>query len=236
MAYVSRKIFYPLFTVLFLLGFFGLLYMVSFSQSIEIINPSYVISGNDIKLTMTLHNYSWHVVNNIKIVIRNGKEEHTYWLNDGFDLNSKLDANEFYDFVVAIPINEGDNEYFITLASPFNRPINLMLPLTDDLLNPVTPTIYLPRTLPVNKEYTYSVKLCNNSPGDLSEVIWLEIDKMDVFSDVFFERSISIKKGDCKIIYSTLTPKVTGNVQIFFSMRVGPKVKDYNGTISVFEE
>ena len=48
MSYISRKIFYPLFTILFLLGFFGLLFIVFFSQSIEVVNPSYAISGTDI--------------------------------------------------------------------------------------------------------------------------------------------------------------------------------------------
>ncbi len=235
MNFVSRKIFYPFFTILFLLGFFGLLYIVFFSQSIEVVRPSYAISGNDIKITMNLHNYSAHTVDNIKIIVRHGKEEHTYWLKGGFDFNSKLDANESYDFIAAVPLNEGDKDYFVSITSPFNRPINLRFPLTDDLLNPVIPIIYLPKSLPVGEEYTYSAKLCNNSPNDLPAVIWLEVDKANGFSDNFFERSIPLKKGDCKIIYSTLTPRVTGEVPIFFLLKVGSRTKDYNGTISVYE-
>ncbi|MFA5931475.1 MAG: hypothetical protein WC821_04150 [archaeon] len=233
--YFPKQVVYSFFVVLFSLVFFGMLFLVFFSQALDVVDPSVSIIGSDIVLKMTIKNISTHAVDGVKVEVINGEEAKSFYLkgvNDGEF--SSLAPGEKYDFVAAIPISES-LAYSVSISAPFNRAIPLNFTLEQTTIDPVKAEVSLPSKLYLNEAYTYSVKLCNVSGSDLSEVIWLENAPAGLFKENFFERSISLKAAQCTTIFSTLTPIKLNDSSIGFILKIGTIEKKSSKALQIVE-
>ena len=238
MVFVSRKIVYPFFVAIILLVFFSLLYIGFFSNDISIDNSASSVSiiGDQVVIKIPLQNNSNHVISDISVVVKSDLGSRTFYIK-GSKEGSNLAPKENYVFLASVPLGES-YLYNASIIAPFNRPINMEINIDPATVNPVEAQVLIPSKLILNKEYTYSVNLCNVSPSDLQEVYWLEVSndgdfKENSFGSHFNETIISIKKNECKAIYSTLTPIRDGNITIGFSLRVGALKKEVSKVLTV---
>ena len=234
MVFVSRKIVYPFFLVIFSLFLFGIIYISILSSSLLVNDPSVSIVGDKIVLKMQIENKSNHEISGINVLVKNGVIERGFFLKGAIE-SSSLIAGEKYDFVAAIPLGEGLN-YSIEIKSLFNKSVFLNFELEQSTIDPVKAEVALPSKLIVSQEYTYPVKLCNQSNNDLSEVTWVPNAQPGDFKETFYEQVISIKKSSCETLYSTLTPNKVGNLGLSFLMRIGSIEKRTSVVIEVLDK
>ncbi|MDD3086131.1 MAG: hypothetical protein PHD80_03465 [Candidatus ainarchaeum sp.] len=219
MFFVSRKLIYPFFLIMFSLVIFGLVFISFLNNSIIVNDPSVSVSGSNLVLKMQIENTSNHAIRGVNVLVRNGIIERGFFLK-GSDKNSVLNPGEKFDFVAAIPLEEVLS-YSIEVRALFNKTIFLDFELDESTIDPIKAEVYLPKKLVYGREYTYPVKLCNESNNDLDEVYWIPSSSAGDFKEVFYEQIVSIKKGSCETLYSTLTPNKVGNLSLFFLMRIG---------------
>lgn len=233
--YFPKQVVFSFFVVLFSLVFFGMLFLIFFSQALDVVDPSVSIIGSDVVVKMTIKNTSMHSVSGIKVEISNASGSKTFYLKGGVgEESSSLLPGEKYEFVASTPISE-NLSYSVNVLAPFNRAIPLNFKLQESTIDPVRAEVSLASKLFVNEEYTYSVKLCNVSGSDLSEVIWLESASKGLFKESFFERTIPLKDSECKTIFSTLTPIQLGEANIGFSLKIGSIEKKISKVLQVVE-
>lgn len=219
MVFVSRKIVYPFFLVVFSLFIFGIIYISVLSSSLAVNDPSVSVVADKIVLKMQIENKSSHEIKGISVLVKNGISDTVFFLK-GSEAGSMLGPNEKYDFVASIPLGEALN-YSVEIKSLLNKSLFLNFNLEQSTIDPVKAEVALPKELVVGQEYTYPVKLCNKSDNDLSEVYWIPAAKEGDFKEVFYEQVISLKKASCETLYSTLTPNKTGDLGLSFLMKVG---------------
>ena len=82
MVYISRKIVYPIFVLIFAIAFFMLIYFVSFSQDLSISNAEFDFSGDKIVLKMDINNTSNHYLRDIEVIVVMGQEESSYIIEE----------------------------------------------------------------------------------------------------------------------------------------------------------
>jgi len=152
--------------------------------------------------------------------VENSIERKTLYLKDNGGIEKRLAPGEVFEFEAFFPLSE-EVYYKVFVMAPFTKSIPLDFSLQEQTINPVKAELSLPSKLFANESYKYPVKLCNVSESDISEVFWIESSDEEVFREEFFERSVSLKKGECKTIYSTLTPISLGRVELKFTLRVG---------------
>lgn len=240
--FVSRKIVYPLFVVIILIAFFGLLFTSSFSQSLFTIDEnnrdkaSIAIIGSNIEIQFPIKNISSHEVNGIKVLVDNGKSQTSAFIKGAEkEAESVLMPGEEYLFKASFPIGESDL-YNVAVTAPFNRTIYLSFPIDATTLDPVKPTVSIPFTMSLNNKYYYSVNLCNQSDSELSEVYWVESAEPGTFKESFIDRKISLPKNQCQTLGAYLTPIKVGKVTVNFSLRVGALNKSVSQDITVTDD
>ena len=234
MVFVSRKVVYPFFLIIFSLLVFGLVFIAFLSNSLLVNDSSVSIVGDKIVLKMQIENNSNHEITGINVLVKNGIIDRGFFLKDS-QVNSTLKPNEKYDFVAAIPLGEGLN-YSVEIKSLFNKSVFLNFELDQATIDPIKAEVKLPSKLIVGQEYTYPVKLCNQSNNDLSEIYWAPNAQAGDFKETFYEQVLDIKKSSCETLYSTLTPNRTGNVGLSFLLRIGSIEKRTSVVIEVVEE
>ncbi|MCX6803169.1 MAG: hypothetical protein NTY48_01210 [Candidatus Diapherotrites archaeon] len=231
MVFISRKIVYPFFMMVVCLVFFGLLFLVFFNQPVLVTESSYAVVGDKVILKMTLKNDSNYLVKGITISIKD-KSGVAVLPIKGSTADSVLLPKESYQFVAPIILSE-NLSYSVTISAPFSRPVNLKFDLDPSVTNPVSAEVSLPPALSVGNKVSFPVKLCNKSPTDISDISWIEQASSTDFNDVFFPRTISLKKDECKTIYSSLTPIRAGTVSIGFQLKIGGLVRFVSKELSV---
>ncbi|MFA6320002.1 MAG: hypothetical protein WCX66_03700, partial [archaeon] len=105
MFFVSRKLVYPFFLIMFSLVIFGLVFISFLNNSIIVNDPSVSVSGSNLVLKMQIENTSNHAIRGVNVLVRNGIIERGFFLK-GSDKNSVLNPGEKFDFVAAIPLEE----------------------------------------------------------------------------------------------------------------------------------
>jgi hypothetical protein len=235
MIYVPRRIVFPFFVVAFTLVFSGILFLWFFNSCIVVSEPSVSVVGDEVELKMVVTNSSFMVVKNIVVKVKTDSGESSFNLKDSNGLSkSFLSPGESVDFSQRFPLSS-DTKYFFSLEAPFVRPVLLDFSLDEETTNPVTAEVYLPSKLYLNEQVRYQTKLCNVSGSDLDEVVWVEDSDSLYFKEEFFPRSVSIRKGECKPLYSNLTPIKVGEVEIRFVLRVGA-IEKYSSKVVAIEE
>ncbi|MGI6589828.1 MAG: hypothetical protein ACOX1V_04175 [Candidatus Iainarchaeum sp.] len=234
MFFVSRKIVYPFFLIVFSLVIFGIVFVSFLNSSIVVNNPSVSVAGSNIILKMQIENTSNHVVKGVNVLVRNGVIERGFFLK-GSSVDSVLNPREKFDFVASIPI-EDVLSYSVEVRALFNKTVFLDFKLEESTIDPVKAEVYLPKKLVYGKEYTYPVKLCNTSDNDLAEVYWIPSASVGDFKEVFYEQIVPVKKASCETLYSTLTPNRVGNLGLSFLMKIGSIEKSELVIIEVVKE
>lgn len=219
MVFAPRRLVYPFFVAIFAVAFFAVLFLAFLSQSIEVIQPSFSVAGENIVLKLGLSNNSSHEVRDVRVLVKSSSGERAFFIK-GSPEESKLLPNEKYDFLATIPLSESLS-YEVIVSALFNKNIAMKFSVDEATINPVDAEVALPSELIIGQEYTYKVNLCNVSESNLWEVLWKEYAESGFFKEEFFQRSISLEKSQCKPIYSTLTPIKEGTVRLNFYLTVG---------------
>jgi hypothetical protein len=219
MFFVSRKIVYPFFLVIVSLVVFAIVYVAFLSNSIFVNDPLVSVSGDKVVLKMQIENRSNHEITGVNIFVKNGVLDRGFFLKGSLQ-NSVLAPHEKYDFVAAFPLDEA-LKYSVEIKSIFNKPVLLNFELDQTTINPIVAQVFLPSKLVFAQEYTYPVKLCNQSNNDLTDIYWIPNAQIGDFKETFYEQTISIKKSSCETLYSTLTPNKLGKVGLSFLLKIG---------------
>lgn len=220
MVFVSRKIVYPFFLIIFSLFIFGIVYIAFLSSTIVVNDPLVSVVGDKIVLKMQIENRSNHEITGVSVLVKNGFIDNGFFLK-GSMKNSTLSPGEKYDFVAAIPLEEALN-YSVEIKSLFNKSVFLNFELDQTTINSINAEVSLPpNKLIVGQEYTYPVKLCNQSNNDLGGIYWVPSAKEGDFRESFDPYELDIKKSSCETLYSTLTPNKAGKLGLSFLLRIG---------------
>jgi hypothetical protein len=225
MVFVSRKIVYPIFIVIFAIAFFTIVYFVSFSQQLSVENASVEFVGEKIVLNADIVNNSNHFIRDAEIVVEMKDEETTAKLDP-------LAPKEVFSVVMPLPVSP-DLKYDVFVNVPFRKPLHLFFELNESTVKPVNATVQLTTNMIVGEEYDYIVKLCNVSENDLFEVSWKESVVGDYFAEPLFPRTISLGENECKNLYSTLTPINSGQIKIDFILGVGGIEQNSSHTVNI---
>ncbi len=234
MVFVSRKIVYPFFLIIFSLFTFGIVYVSFLSTALVVNDPAVSIVGDKIVFKMQIENNSNHEVIGINVVVKNGVLERAFSIK-GSEKDSSLMPKEKYDFVASIPLDEG-LKYSVEMKSLFNRSVFLNFELDSSTTDPIKAEVSLPSKLIVNQEYTYPVKLCNQSNNDLSEIYWVPTAAPGDFKETFYPHVVEINKSSCETLYSTLTPNKVGDIGLSFLLRIGSIEKRTSVVIKVVDK
>lgn len=224
---------YPFFLIIFSLFIFGIVYIAFLSSSIVVNDPLVSVVGDKIVLKMQIENKSNHEISGITVLVNNGVIERGFSLKGSY-ANSYLKPGEKYDFVAAIPLDEF-LEYSVEIESLFNKSVFLNFELDETTINPINAEVSLPPKLIVGQEYTYPVKLCNQSDNDLGGIYWVPSAKEGDFKENFNPYELDIEKSSCETLYSTLTPNKVGKVGLSFLLRIGSIEKRSSVEINVVD-
>ncbi|MBT4870729.1 MAG: hypothetical protein HON47_04095 [Candidatus Diapherotrites archaeon] len=228
MVYISRKIVYPIFVLIFAIAFFMLIYFVSFSQDLSISNAEFDFSGDKIVLKMDINNTSNHYLRDIEVIVVMGQEESSYIIEE-------LGPREGYKFEEEFEITEG-LKYDVYVKAPYNITKHFPLELDETTVRPVLAKVNLNSEMRVGEEYNVLVTLQNVSKSDISDVIWITTSEGTFFEESFFPRTVSLKSGESKTLYSTLTPISPGVVNLTFTVKIGNIENDFEHEIIILPE
>jgi hypothetical protein len=228
MLYVPRKILYPLFVLLFIVIFFSIISLMSFSQSLNVRDTSVEVVGDKVIFKATIENVSNHIVEGVTIVFSTKEKEVS-------EKVSVINPNESLEVAYELPFSE-DLKYDVYISSPFNRPINLFFELDETTVKPVKAEVNLAKGMVVGNKYDMVVRLCNESQSDLFDVYWVESVQGSFFEEPFFPRTVSLRVNECKNLYSTLTPISPGVVKINFTLRVGQLEQENEYVVNISSE
>ncbi len=233
MVYISRKIVYPIFILLFAIVFFSVIFLFSFNQVLKVDDAELEFFGDKIIFTAKVSNISNHLVRNSELLIRMGDQERIAKIKD-------LAVGESFEVISELPFSES-LQYEVFVTTPFSKPIKMFFELDESTVKPVVAEVQIGSDSPISsimtigKKYDVTVSLCNVSKNDLFEVIWFETVNENFFEEKFFPRSISLRINECKNLYSTLTPINSGEANLTFVLRVGSLEQKESKIITVGE-
>ena len=231
-VYTSRKRAYSFFVAIFTVAVFVIVYFVSFYQPLVVSEPSISVSGDHALLKMYVTNVSGHVIRGADILaLMNGQQKSESL--EGADGNGILSSGEKVLVEMEVPISSTYG-YDVFVNAPFNKSLHLFFELDKSTVNPVTAEVSLSKRMVVGTSYDVIVTLHNTSESDLSEVIWIQTVEGSYFQETSIPRSVAIKSGEYKPLYSTLTPVIPGTAQITFTLRVGQSEQDYPAEVMIF--
>jgi hypothetical protein len=226
MVYISRKIIYPSFVVIFSLVFFILLYFFYFSDGLEVSEESIEIVGQSIIYRSIVTNTSMHYVRDVKVDIIDEEFNNSYRIKD-------LAPGESVDVEIDnIPI-VNDYQYDLVISGFLNRPKRFEFSLEASTVRPVDAEVNLASEMQVGTEYNYFVKLCNVSNNALTDVMWSESIEGSYFEQPLIPRTIDLSVNECKNLNSTLTPIREGDIVLDLRLRVGKVEQNYEYNISI---
>jgi hypothetical protein len=213
MVYVSRKIIYPMFVLVFAIAFFMLIYLVSFSSDLTISNAQFDFSGDKIVLKMDINNGSNHYIRDIEVIVISGNEEKNH-------LIEQLEPKEQYKFEEEYDLSESLT-YRVYVKAPFNVTKQFDIELDETTVRPVLASISMAPQMKVGQEYNPILTFKNVSQSDISKIIWITSSEGDYFEDDFFPREFALKSGESKSLPVSFTPKAPGIVKLTFILKVG---------------
>jgi hypothetical protein len=225
--YVPRKVIYSFFLMIIVSVIILLVLFVSFSQALKVSDAQISVIGTEAELGMVILNTSGHMVRDAVVVIDTGERV----------VNEKIPGlapGEDYNFLKRLEIPQ-DLLYKVTIAAPYNQPININFEINESTIDPVTAEVTLSKTMVVGETYDLQVNLCNISPSTLPDVRWQESFSGTYFSEESLSRSISLDLSQCKYLYSTLTPIKAGLTKIDFKLIVGSAEKNYSQELIIVE-
>jgi hypothetical protein len=227
MVFVSRKIVYPVFVIVFILVFFSIIFLFSFNQVLAVNNASIEFTGSSIVLKADINNISNSVVRNPELVVITKNNSETFKLKD-------FNVGEKFELVKELKLSE-DLSYEIFIRAPFSRPIRLFFELDQSTIEPVKAVVQIANNMRVGQEYNVVVRLCNESKNDLFDVAWGASSEQKFFEEAFVNRILvnGLRINECENLYSTLTPIKTGNARINFVLRVGSLIQDYSHVVII---
>jgi len=228
MVYISRKVVYSTFVLIFAIVFFLLIYFVVGSQALDVSNAEFDFSGDKIVLKMDIENVSNHYVRDIEIIVVMGNEESNH-------LIEKLAPGELYKFEEEFEITEG-LKYDVFVKAPFNITKYFPIELDATTVQPVLAEVSIASLMKVGEAYTVLVTLKNVSESDISEVAWITSAEGSFFEESFFPRTAFLKSGESKTLYSTLTPISPGTANLTFVVKVGKIEHDFEYEIIILPE
>jgi len=214
MIYVSRKILYPAFIIIFTIVFFVIIYYLSFSQSLEVENSRVEITGDALTFYSKINNISNNYVRGITVNLFQVDSQNAYKVKD-------LAPGESVDVEIKNIAFSDDLKYDIFISAPFNRVIKLSFVLDEATVRPVTADVSLAKEMQVGEKYNYAVKICNISNTALLGVLWTTVVNNAYFEESFIPQTIDLEINQCKNLNSTLTPIRPGNVRMNFNLKVG---------------
>ncbi len=223
--FISRKIVYPVFIIVFAIIFFTLIYFISFTQVLTVENASLELVGDQVLLKADIVNNSNHSIDDAQVKVVMNNEERVAVVQS-------ISANDRVEFTTEIPFSE-NLQYEVYITSSFNRPVHLHFELDETTVRPVTAEVQLTSSMTVGNKYDMIVRLCNVSESDLFEVYWIESVEGSYFEEPFFPRTVSLGVNDCKNLNSTLTPINPGMAKMKFVLRVGKLEQNYSHTITI---
>ena len=213
MIFISRKVIYPIFVLVFAIAFFMLIYLVSFSSDLAVLNAEFGFSGDKIVIKMDINNISNHYVRDIEVIVVNGNEESNLIIGE-------LAPGAQYHFEEEFGISE-KLVYDVYIKAPYNITKRFTKELEATTIRPVLASIFIDSELKVGQQYNPILTFKNVSESDLSEVVWITSSEGDYFEEEFFPRKFPLKSGESKSLPTTLTPKVPGSVKLTFILKVG---------------
>ena len=228
MVFISRKVVYPIFVLIFAVAFFVLIYMVSFSQDLVVLNAQSDYSGDKLVLKMDINNISNHFVKDIEVLVVNGGKEDNY-------LISSLAPGEQYHFEEEFEITEYLH-YDVYVKAPFNITKYFPIELKQNTVRPVLASVAIPSEMKVGIQYSPNISFMNVSESDISEVVWVTTSDGDYFEEDFFPRKFSLKSGESKSLPATFTPKAPGQVKLTFILKVGNIEYEQDKIITIVSE
>lgn len=226
MIYVSRKILYPLFIVIFSIIFFVIIYFLSFSQSLQVENARVEITGDSLTFYSTITNISNNYVKGITINLFQVDSQNAYKVKN-------LAPNESVDVEIKDIKFTDDLKYDIFVSALFNRPIKLSFTVDEATVRPVTAEVDLAKNMKIGEKYAYKVKICNISNTALLGVLWSTSVNGSYFEESFIPQTIDLEINQCKNLNSTLTPIRPGDVKLNFNLKIGDLEQNSSYNLSI---
>ena len=228
MVFISRKVVYPIFVLIFAIAFFILIYTVSFSQDLSVSNAQFDYSGDKIILKMDINNVSNHFVKNVEVLVINGNKENS-------NIIKLLAPGEYYQFEEEFDLSE-HLQYDVYVKAPFNITKYFPIELNQTTIRPVLVNISIDPEMKVGVQYKPSISFMNVSESDISEVVWITSSEGDFFEEDFFPREFSLRVGESKFLPATFTPKAPGEVKLTFILKVGNIEYEQEKVITIVQE
>jgi hypothetical protein len=227
MVFVSRKIVYPIFILVFILIFFSMIFLFSFNQVLAVSNANIEFTGENIALKADINNISNSVVRNVELIVITKNNSETFKLKD-------LNVGENFELIKELKLSE-DLSYEIFIRAPFSRPIRLFFELDQSTIEPVKAVVQIASNMTVGQEYDVVVRLCNESNNDLLDVAWSTSSQQKFFEEAFVDRTLvnGLRINECENLYSTLTPIKVGDARINFSLKVGSLIQNYSHVVRI---
>jgi len=228
MVFVSRKVVYPIFVLIFAVAFFALIYFVSFSQDLSVSNAQFDFSGDKIVLKMDINNISNHFVKDIEVLVVNGDKENSHIIKT-------LAPGEQYYFEEEFEISEY-LRYDVYVKAPFNITKYFPIELNENTIRPVLVSVAIEPEMKVGVQYNPIINFVNVSESDISEVMWITSADGGFFEEEFFPREFSLKLGESKYLPTTFTPKAPGKAKLTFILKVGNIEYEQEKVITIIQE
>jgi len=228
MVFISRKVVYPIFVLIFAIAFFTLIYIVSFSQGLNVSNAQFDFSGDKIVLKMDINNVSNHHIKDIEVLVVNGNKENSHMIKT-------LAPSEQYHFEEEFEISE-NLRYDVYVKAPLNITKYFPIELNQNTIRPVLVNVSIASEMKVGVQYNPIMNFMNVSEGDISEVLWITSSDGDFFEEDFFPREFSLKVGESKYLPATFTPKAPGKAKLTFILKVGNIEYEQEKVITIVQE
>lgn len=228
MVYVSRKLLYPAFIVIFSIVFFIMVYLFSISQSLVVEEARFELAGDSLVFYSTINNISNSYVRDISVDLIHSGGKTSYRVED-------IPPNESREVVIKDIVFSDDLVYDIFILAPFNRTIRLPFVLEEDTIRPVTAEVFLTGEMVVGEDYDYIVKLCNVSNNALIDVRWSASTNESYFDQPLIPQVIDLGINQCKNLNSTLTPIKSGIARLKFVVSVERLEQSYQHEIFISE-
>ena len=228
MIFISRKVIYPMFVLVFAIAFFMIIYLVSFSSDLSISNAVFDYGGDEIVIKMDINNTSNHYVRDIEVRIVNGTDESSLTIDE-------IPPGGQYKFEERFDSSE-NLIYDIYVVAPFNITKHFTKELEATTIRPVLASISIDSKMKVGVDSQLILTFENVSQSDISKIIWITSSEGDYFEGDFFPREFSLKSGESKALPVLFTPKAPGIVKLTFILKVGNIEYKEEHTVTILPE
>lgn len=230
MVYISRKIIYPIFLLVFTIVFFSIIYLSTFSQALKVDNSSIDFYGQEVILKVEIENISNRVIDDAQILVKMSEGEKSKKI-------PVLNPNDKNFFEITLPFSS-DLKYDVYILSPFNKTIYFPFELEQSTVNPVSVKVQIDGDMIIGEEYDLTYTLCNESQNNLHDVYWItqvEGDYFENFNSIV--QTVDLDISECRNLYILeLTPIKQGQARIIFKLKVGGLESESEKIINIMRD